>query len=119
MEVNDNNYNELVLKEERPIFIDFYSPMCGPCVELKEFIDTNLEAYGSEKGVLVLKCNVSENPKLAEKLKIKSVPFTIGITKGLGQDKKFKYPEVGMQEAHYYFNIIDKLSGKKKFLGLF
>ena len=116
MEVNDNNYNELVLNGDKPVFIDFYSPSCGPCQELKLFLDENLIEYGREKEVLILTCNVSQNPKLAEKFKIRSVPFTIGVTK----DKSFKYPELGMQEAHYYFNIIDKLSGKKKkFFGLF
>jgi len=116
MEVNDENYNDIVLHGEEAVFIDFYSPTCGPCVELKGFIDEHLEKYGEEKGVKVLKCDVSRNPKLAEKFNIRSVPFTIGVTK----DKQFKYPELGMKEAHYYFDIIDKLSGKKKkILGLF
>ena len=115
MKLTDENYNKIVLNEGRNIFIDFYSPRCGPCQELSGFIDEHLEEYAKEKGVLVLKCDVSKNQKIAEKFNIQSVPFTIAVTK----DKKFKYPELGLQEASYYFGIIDKLSGKKKFLGLF
>ena len=110
MELTDKNYNDIVLKEEKPIFIDFYSPMCGPCQELKSFINNKLEEYAKENEVLVLKCDISKNPKINEKFKIQSVPFTIVVTK----DKKFKDPEIGLREPEYYFKIIDKYSGKKK-----
>ena len=36
MELNDKNYNDIILEEERPVFIDFYSPMCSPCQDLKK-----------------------------------------------------------------------------------
>jgi len=113
MELTDKNYNDIVLKEEKAIFIDFYSPMCSPCTELKTFIEDKLEDYGKENGVLVVKCNVSKNPKINEKFKISSVPFTVIVTK----DKKFKEPEVGLRDASYYFGIIDKYgkNAKKSF----
>jgi len=110
MELTDKNYNDIVLNEERAIFIDFYSPMCGPCQDLKAFISNKLEKYANDNNVLILTCNVSKNPKINEKFKIQSVPFTIVVTK----DKKFKDPEIGLREPEYYFKLIDKYSGKKK-----
>lgn len=115
MEITDKTYNDIVRDGEKPVFIDFYSPMCGPCQELKSFINDKLIKYAEEKDVLILTCNVAKNPKIAEKFNVQSVPLTVGVTK----DKKFKYMENGLKDAPYYFKIIDKLSGKKKFFGLF
>lgn len=116
IEVNDKNYNEVVLKDERPIFIDFYSPSCDPCQDLGKFLEERIKNYAEEKNVLIIKCNVMKSPKLSEKLNIRSVPFTIYVTK----EKEFKYPEIGVREPEYYFKIIDKISEKKKkFLGIF
>jgi len=112
MEVTDNNYNKLVLDEERAIFIDFYSPSCGPCQELKKMIKDDFEEYAKNNNVLVLTCDISRNQKLAEKFKIRSVPFTIMVTK----DKKFKDPQMGLQDPYYYYNLIEKYNGKKKSL---
>jgi thioredoxin 1 len=110
MEVNDKNYNKLVLKEKRPIFIDFYSPNCAPCQQLKTFIKNEFQEYAKNNNVLVLTCDISKNEKIADKFKIRSVPFTIMITK----DKEFKDPQLGLQDPYYYYNLIDKYNGKKK-----
>jgi len=111
MELTDNNYTNIIKNNDTPVFIDFYSPTCGPCQMLTKLIDERLEAYGEENGITVVKCDVSRNPKLAEAFKVRSVPFTIAIM----PDEKLKYPELGLKEESYYFNIIDKLSGKGSF----
>ena len=110
MNVTDKNYNKLVLKEERAIFIDFYSPSCGPCQQLKSFIKNEFEEYARKNNILVLTCDVSSNQKIAEKFKISSVPFTIMINK----NKEFKDPQLGLQEPYYYYSLIDKYNGKEK-----
>jgi len=113
MELTDKNYEKIIKKSERPVFIDFYSPSCGPCQVLTRLIDEKLEAYGEEKGILVVKCNVAKNPKLATAFTIESVPFTIAVM----PNEKLKYPELGLKNETYYFDIIDKLAGKKSFWG--
>jgi len=110
MELNDSNYEELLKRSGKPAFIDFYSPTCAPCQILLEFIDTKLENYAKRQGVLLLTCNVSKNPKLANAFKIESVPFTICVL----PDGKLKYPELGLKDESYYFSVIDKLSNKRK-----
>jgi thioredoxin 1 len=111
MELTDKNYETIIKHNEKPVFIDFYSPMCGPCQLLTQLIDERLESYGEEHGVVVVKCNVTQNPKLATAFKVSSVPFTIAVL----PNEKLKYPELGLKDEHYYFNLIDKLSGKKSF----
>jgi len=110
MELTDKNYNKLIMKEENPIFIDFYSPSCSPCQQLKVFIKNEFEEYARKNNVLVLICDISKNQKIAEKFKIRNVPFTIMITK----EKEFKDPQLGLQEAYYYYNLIEKYNQSKK-----
>ena len=111
MELTDKNYTNIIKNNKAPVFIDFYSPTCGPCQILKKLIDDRLEAYGEENGIAVVKCDVSRNPKLADAFKVRSVPFTIVVM----PDEKLKYPELGVKDETYYFNLIDKLAGKGSF----
>jgi len=115
MELTDRNYEKLIKNQEKPVFIDFYSPTCGPCQVLLGLIDQGLEKYGEEHDIGVLKCDVSRNPKLAEAFKVRSVPFTIAVM----PDGKLKYPELGLKDEAYYFGIIDKLAGKGSFFSRF
>jgi thioredoxin 1 len=111
MELTDKNYESIIKNSETPVFIDFYSPTCGPCQMLTKLIDERLEKYGEENGVKVVKCNVAKNPKLAEAFKIESVPFTIAVL----PNEKLKYAETGLKHEAYYFELIDKLAGKGSF----
>ncbi len=111
MELTDKNYEKIIKNNEKPVFIDFYSPTCGPCQMLTKLIDERLEKYGEENGIPVVKCDVSHNPKLASAFKIESVPFTIVVM----PNEKLKYPELGLKDESYYFNLIDKLAGKGSF----
>ncbi|RRS30729.1 MAG: thioredoxin [Epsilonproteobacteria bacterium (ex Lamellibrachia satsuma)] len=111
MELTDKNYEKIIKNNEKPVFIDFYSPTCGPCQILTKLIDERLEAYGKENDISVVKCDVSRNPKLAEAFKIRSVPFTIAVM----PNEKLKYPELGLKHEAYYFELIDKLAGKGSF----
>lgn len=112
MKLTDKNYENMIKNNENPVFIDFYSPTCGPCQMLTKLIDDRLAKYGEENGVKVLKCNVTKNPKLASIFKVSAVPFTIAVM----PDEKLKYPEIGLKHETYYFELIDKLAGKGSFL---
>ena len=111
MELTDKNYQNIIKNNDTPVFIDFYSPTCGPCQMLTKLIDERLAAYGEENGILIVKCDISKNPKLASAFKVRSVPFTIAVM----PDEKLKYPELGLKHETYYFDIIDKLAGKGSF----
>lgn len=78
---------------------------------LSKLIDERLETYAEENGIAVVKCDISLNPKLTQAFKIRSVPFTIVVM----PDEKLKYPELGLKNETYYFELIDKLSGKGSF----
>jgi len=108
MELTDNNYSNTIKNNEKPVFIDFYSPTCTPCQMLKKLIDEKLEDYAMEQGITIATCDVTTNPKLAEAFKVRSVPFTIVVM----PDEKLEHAEMGLKHETYYFELIDKLSGK-------
>jgi len=111
MELTDKNYEKIIKTPKQPVWIDFYSPTCAPCQMLLKLIDERLEEYAKDRGVLVVKCDVSRNQKLAEAFKVRSVPFTIVVM----PDEKLKYPELGLRDEGYYFGMIDKLSKRGSF----
>jgi thioredoxin 1 len=111
MELTDQNYNEIIKNNDKPVFIDFYSPTCGPCRILTKLIDDKLEKYGEENDVVVVKCNIYQNPKLADVFKIRSVPFTLAVL----PDESLKHANVGLKNETYYFELIDSLAGKGSF----
>lgn len=108
MKLTDKNYETIIKNNEKPVFIDFYSPSCSPCRILKKLIEEKLYDYANENGVTIVTCDISQNPKLAEAFKVRSVPFTIAVL----PNEKLKYAELGLKHETYYFELIDKLSGK-------
>ena len=109
IEIDDNNYSEFIESIDKVVFIDFYSPSCGPCLELLPLLD-RLDKYYEDKGAVIAKVNVAQNPKLAQKYKIAGVPFCVVV----GRDKMVKEVEMGMAHPDMYYALIDKALGSHK-----
>lgn len=82
---NDNNFEEEVLKKEGKVLVDFYADWCGPCKMMAPVIDKIAEENSTVK---VGKVNVDENPEIASKYGIMSIP-TIMIFENGNLMKKF------------------------------
>ena len=82
---NDNNFEEEVLKKEGKVLIDFYADWCGQCKMMSPVIDKIAEENSTVK---VGKVNVDENPEIASKYGIMSIP-TIMIFENGNLMKKF------------------------------
>ena len=79
--VNGNleNFENEVLKSEKPVLVDFGASWCGPCRELGPVVD----ALGEElTDVKVVKINVDEERELAKKYKVFSIPTLVVIKDG-------------------------------------
>lgn len=71
----DNNFEDEVLKSDKPVLIDFWAPWCGPCKAVGPIVE---ELAGQLKdSVKVMKLNVDENQKTAINYGVRSIPTII------------------------------------------
>ena len=75
--INKNNF-ELAEKSEKPVLIDFYADWCGPCRMVSPIVD---EIAEENPEYLVAKINVDNEPELAQRFGIVSIP-TLVVMKG-------------------------------------
>jgi len=78
--VNDNNFNDEVIKSEMLVLVDFWAAWCGPCKMVAPTIESIADEY---KGRLkVCKLNVDENPTTATTYRITGIPSLIFFKDG-------------------------------------
>ncbi len=78
--VMDSNFEEEVLKNSRPVLVDFWAPWCGPCRAIAPVIEELAKEY--EGKIDVVKVNVDENPNTANKYRIRAIPTLILFKNG-------------------------------------
>lgn len=78
-EIQNNQFDQDVLKQEKPVIVDFWAPWCGPCKAMAPTFSALAETYGEK--MTFAKCNVDEHPAVAERYGIKSIP-TLMIFQG-------------------------------------
>lgn len=76
--VNKNNF-EVIQNSEKPVLLDFYADWCGPCRMVLPLVD---QIAQENPQYLVCKINVDEEPELAEKFGVMSIPALFVIKDG-------------------------------------
>ncbi|MBP2630171.1 MAG: trxA [Firmicutes bacterium] len=78
--ITKENFEDEVLKSDKPVLIDFWAEWCGPCKMLSPIVD-EIAGEVTQKAK-VGKVNVDEQPELASQFKVMSIPTLVMIKDG-------------------------------------
>jgi thioredoxin 1 len=84
LEINDQNFENEVIKSDKPVVVDFWASWCGPCRMLAPVTEKLADAYVEK--VKFCKINVDENPLSSKKYKVMSIPTLIFFKGGEQKD---------------------------------
>jgi thioredoxin 1 len=79
-EFTDSNFNNEVIESPLPVLVDFWAEWCGPCKMLTPIINDIAKEYDGK--VLIGKVNVDDNPQVAAKYGINSIPSLLFFKNG-------------------------------------
>ena len=77
--VTDQTFSEEVLDSDKPVLVDFWAEWCGPCKMVAPVLEEIAAQHGDK--ITVAKLNIDENPQIAEKYQILSIP-TMSVFSG-------------------------------------
>lgn len=78
--VDTQTFDEVVLQSEVPVLVDFWAAWCGPCRAIAPVLD---QIAAEQDGKLIIaKLNVDENPDIASRYNISSIPAMKVFDKG-------------------------------------
>ena len=78
--ITDNDFDQNVLRSDKPVLVDFWATWCGPCRMVAPIVDELAEEYDGRMSFV--KLDVDENPKTAAKYGVMSIPTLLIFKKG-------------------------------------
>ena len=79
LNINKNNFEEEVIRSDKPVLVDFWASWCGPCRMVLPIVE---EIAQEREDIKVCKINVDEEPELAARYGIMTIPTLMVVDKG-------------------------------------
>ena len=102
LEITDANFEETVLKSDKPVMVDFWAAWCGPCRMVGPIIDELSEVY--EGKAIIGKVDIDSNQQYAAQFGVRNIPTVLIFKDGELVDRK-----VGVSSKNDYAKALDKL----------
>ena len=100
--ITDATFDEVVLKSDKPVVVDFWAAWCGPCKMLGPVIDEVSNDY--EGKAVVAKIDVDANQEFAAKYGVRNIPTVLVFHNGEVVGR-----QVGVSPKKAYTDAIDAL----------
>ena len=100
LEITDATFDEVVLKSDKPVLVDFWAAWCGPCRMVGPVIEEIAKDY--EGKAIVGKVDVDANQEFAAKYGVRNIPTVLLFKNGEVIDK-----QVGVAPKSTYTQKID------------
>ena len=85
LQVSDQEFEKTILQSDKPAFVDFWAPWCGPCRIIGPLVEELAPSY--EGKAVISKINVDENPETAQKYQVSSIPTLLMFKNGKVVDR--------------------------------
>ena len=102
LQITDSNFEETVLKSDKPVLVDFWAAWCGPCRMVGPIIDELSEEY--EGKAVVGKVDIDSNQQYAAQFGVRNIPTVLVFKNGELVDRK-----VGVSSKNDYAQALDSL----------
>ena len=100
IQIDKHNFQKEVIESEVPVLLDFWAPWCGPCRMVSPVVD---EVALENANFKVGKINVDDEPELAGKFGVMSIPTLVVMKNGNVIDKS-----VGVQPKEHILKMMEK-----------
>ena len=86
IEFTDANFEELVVKSEKPVLVDFWAEWCGPCRMITPMVEELAKDYDGK--AVIGKVDVDNNPGISSRYGIRNIPTILFFKQGQIADKQ-------------------------------